>query len=66
MITDKVKNTIDYLLLNEYIIKSTYIQQVKEEFTLLAYFLASFKPNNILEIGCKGGTFYITAYNGNI
>jgi predicted O-methyltransferase YrrM len=58
MKNDEVKNVVDYCL-NNYIIDRCYIQQVKEEFTLLAYFLNSFKPHNILEIGCKGGTFYM-------
>ena len=53
MKNDEVKNVVDYCL-NNYIIDRCYIQQVKEEFTLLAYFLNSFKPHNILEIGCKG------------
>ncbi len=55
---DEVKNVIDHCL-NPLIINKCYIQQVKEEFTLLAYFLNAFKPHNILEIGCKGGTFYL-------
>jgi len=58
MKNDEVKNVVDYCL-NNYIVDRCYIQQVKEEFTLLAYFLNSFKPHNILEIGCKGGTFYM-------
>lgn len=58
MKNDEVKSVVDYCL-NQYIIDRCYIQQVKEEFTLLSYFLNSFKPNNILEIGCKGGTFYM-------
>lgn len=58
MISDDVKNTVDFLS-NSIIIKRNYIQQVKEEFTILAYFLKSFQPHNILEIGCKGGTFFL-------
>ena len=58
MKNDEVKNVVDYCL-NNYIVDRCYIQQVKEEFTLLAYFLNSFNPHNILEIGCKGGTFYM-------
>lgn len=45
--------------LNPLVINKCYIQQVREEFTLLSYFLKSFAPHNILEIGCKGGTFYM-------
>ncbi len=58
MKNDEVKSVVDYCL-NDYIIDRCYIQQVKEEFTMLSYFLNSFKPHNILEIGCKGGTFYM-------
>jgi len=58
MKNDEVKNLVDHCL-SPVIINKNYIQQVKEEFTFLSYFLHSFKPNNILEIGCKGGTFYM-------
>ena len=58
MINDEVKNVIDHCL-NPYVIGKCYIQQVQEEFTILSYFLKSFQPHNILEIGCKGGTFYM-------
>ncbi len=55
---DEVKSVVDFCL-NDRIVNMCYVQQVKEEFTMLAYFLSSFKPHNILEIGCKGGTFYL-------
>ena len=58
MKNDEVKSVVDFCL-NKNIVNMGYVQQVREEFTLLAYFLASFKPHNILEIGCKGGTFYL-------
>jgi len=58
MKNDEVKNVVEHCL-SPVIINRNYIQQVKEEFTMLSYFLHSFKPHNILEIGCKGGTFYM-------
>lgn len=58
MQNDEVKNIVDTCL-NPVLVKNTLIQQVKEEFTILSYFLNSFKPHNILEIGCKGGSFFM-------
>ena len=58
MKNDEVKSVVDYCL-NRKIVDLCYRQQVREEFTMLAYFLSSFRPHNILEIGCKGGTFYM-------
>jgi cephalosporin hydroxylase len=58
MKNNDVQNIVSHCL-SECIINKNYIQQVKEEFTILAYFLKSFQPHNILEIGCKGGTFYM-------
>jgi cephalosporin hydroxylase len=58
MKNNDVQNIIDHCLSVD-VINKNYIQQVKEEFTILAYFLKSFRPHNILEIGCKGGTFFL-------
>ena len=55
---DEVENIVNHCL-NPLIINKCYIQQVREEFTMLAYFLKSFKPHNLLEIGCKGGSFFM-------
>jgi len=38
-------------------VNSCFTQQVYDEILHLAYFLKGFEPNNMLEVGCKGGTF---------
>lgn len=53
-----VKETVEYLM-RPIMVNTSTIQQVYEEFHMLGHFLNSFKPNNILEIGSKGATFYL-------
>lgn len=53
-----VEKTVKHCL-NKDFIKSGIIQQVQEEFTFLTYFIKSYRPHNILEIGCKGATFFM-------
>jgi predicted O-methyltransferase YrrM len=55
---DEVKKVVDHCT-NPIFVENGLIQQVKEEFTLLAYFLKAFKPHNVLEIGCKSGSFFM-------
>ena len=38
-------------------VNNTLTQQMYDEILHLSYFLGGFQPTNILEIGCKGGTF---------
>lgn len=54
--------TKDPKLLVEHIMSPTMVnncftQQVYDEILHLAYFLKGFQPHNMLEVGCKGGTF---------
>lgn len=44
-------------IMSPVMINNSFTQQVYDEILHLAYFLKGFQPNNILEVGCKGGTF---------
>ena len=53
-----VEEIIDYILERDLIDKNITIQ-VYEEILHLGHFINSLKPNNILEIGSRGGTFLL-------
>lgn len=54
----KVEDVINYCVRNFFIERCDF-QQVYEEITTFGYWIKGFGPKNILEIGCKGGTFFI-------
>ena len=55
---DKVEELVNYHC-NPYLYEHSLFQQVYEEILTFSYWMAGFKPNNILEIGFKGSTFHI-------
>lgn len=55
---DKVEDIIDYCI-RDFIIDACDFQQVYEEILTFGYWLKGFQPENILEIGSKGSTFFI-------
>ncbi len=58
MNTEEIRDLCNYILHPSLIDKNTTIQ-VYEEIFQLACFLNTLKPNNILEIGARGGTFLL-------
>lgn len=52
------KSLVDYCLNNDLMNKCVFMQ-VYEEILTLSYWLEGFKPNNILEIGTMGSTFWL-------
>lgn len=55
---DRVKEIVDYCADRQFIERCMFLQ-VYEEFLTFAYWVNGFKPNNILEIGTRGCTFWI-------
>ena len=53
-----VEEVVNYCAQDFFVDKFEF-QQVYEEITTLGYWLKGFAPNNILEIGSKGSTFFI-------
>jgi hypothetical protein len=55
---DKVEELVNYHC-KQYLYDQYLFQQVYEEILTVSYWIAGFKPHNILEIGFKGSTFHI-------
>jgi cephalosporin hydroxylase len=55
---DKVEKLVNYHC-QPYLYENASFQQVYEEILTFSYWVAGFKPHNILEIGFKGSTFHI-------
>lgn len=58
---DSIKKLVDYHC-KTYLYLDTQFMQVYEEILTFSYWLAGFKPHNILEIGFKGSTFHIFSH----
>jgi predicted O-methyltransferase YrrM len=58
VVHNDAKSLVDYCLNNDLMNKCIFMQ-VYEEILTLSYWLEGFKPNNILEIGTMGSTFWI-------
>lgn len=55
---DRVEELVNYHC-KPYLYENYLFQQVYEEILTFSYWVAGFKPHNILEIGFKGSTFHI-------
>ena len=55
---DKVEELVNYHC-KPYLYENYLFQQVYEEILTFSYWVAGFKPHNILEVGFKGSTFHI-------
>jgi cephalosporin hydroxylase len=54
----KVEDVVNYCV-RDFFIDHCDFQQVYEEIITFGYWIKGFEPKNILEIGCKGSTFFL-------